>query len=102
MSRYFDPYDANKPLHVGCSCGRHSSQSEHDTAVATLRARGETAEFEQYSNEFVEATLMKALFPQEQTRRNFLSAVGRSTAMAAIASVFPVASLQAMAAQDKG
>ena len=102
MSRYFDPYDANKPLHVGCSCGHHSSQSEHDTAVQTLRARSETAEFEQYSNEFIEATLMKALFPQEQTRRNFLSAVGRSTAMAAIASVFPVASLQAMAAQDKG
>lgn len=102
MSRYFDPYDANKPLHVGCNCGHHSSQAEHDTAVATLRARSETAEFEQYSNEFVEATLMKALFPQEATRRGFLSAVGRGTAMAAIASVFPVASLQAMAQETKG
>jgi nitrate/nitrite transport system substrate-binding protein len=106
MSRYFDPYDASKPLHIGCSCGRHGSQSEHEiaeteAAVNTLRARSETAEFQQYSNEFIEASLMKAIFPHDQTRRNFLSAVGKSTAMAAIASVFPVAGMQAMAAQDK-
>jgi nitrate/nitrite transport system substrate-binding protein len=103
MSRYFDPYDANKTLHIGCSCGHHGSQTEHeaDAAATTLRARSETAEFQQYSNEFIEASLMKAIFPHDQTRRNFLSAVGKSTAMAAIASVFPVASMQAMAAQDK-
>lgn len=100
MSSFFDPYDPDRPLNVGCSCGGHGNQAEHEAAVATLRARSETAEFEQYSNEFIEATLMKALFPQEATRRGFLSAVGRSTAMAAIASVFPVASLQAMA-QEK-
>lgn len=107
MSHYFDPYDASKPLHLGCSCGNHGSQAEHDaiseadSAANILRARSETAEFQQYSNEFIEASLMKAIFPHEPTRRNFLSAVGKSTAMAAIASVFPVASLQAMAAQDK-
>jgi nitrate/nitrite transport system substrate-binding protein len=107
MTRYFDPYDANKPLMTGCSCGRHDSQAEHEAvsetqaAVDKLKARSETAEFEQYSNEFIEATLIKAIFPHEQTRRNFLAAVGKSTAMAAIASVFPLASLQAMA-QDKG
>jgi nitrate/nitrite transport system substrate-binding protein len=72
-----------------------------DAAAATLRARSETAEFEAYSQEFIEATLVKALFPQDQERRNFLRAVGKKTAMAAIASVLPVASLQAMA-QDKG
>ncbi|MEY4077387.1 MAG: hypothetical protein RIQ69_1757, partial [Pseudomonadota bacterium] len=72
-----------------------------DAAAATLRARSETAEFEAYSQEFIEATLVKALFPQDAERRNFLRAVGKKTAMAAIASVLPVASLQAMA-QDKG
>ena len=72
-----------------------------DVAAATLRARSETAEFEAYSQEFIEATLVKALFPQDAERRNFLRAVGKKTAMAAIASVLPVASLQAMA-QDKG
>ncbi|MBL8302747.1 MAG: ABC transporter substrate-binding protein [Ideonella sp.] len=93
-----DPYDADRPLMMGCSCGRHGSAAEH--AAAVLRARSETAEFEAESNSFVEASLVKALFPQDAVRRRFLKAVGRPTAMAAIASVLPVASLQAMA-QDK-
>jgi nitrate/nitrite transport system substrate-binding protein len=99
MSDYFDPFDADRPLRMGCSCGRHASAADH--AAATLRERSESAEFEAYSNQFVEATLVKALFPQDAVRRNFLRAVGRRSAMAAIASVLPVASLQAMA-QDKG
>ncbi len=99
MSDYFDPYDADRPLRMGCSCGRHGSESEH--AAATLRARSETADFQAYSNAFVEATLVKALFPHDAVRRRFLRAVGRRTAMAAIGSVLPVASLQAMA-QEKG
>ena len=97
MSDYFDPFDADRPLRLGCSCGRHGSEAEH--AAATLRARSETADFEAYSNEFVQASLMKALFPQDAMRRNFLRAVGRNTAMAAIGSVLPMASLQAMAQQ---
>ena len=107
MSEFFDPYTADRPLMLKCSCGRDHSPADHhaevaaDTAAATLRARSETAEFEAYSQAFIEATLVKALFPQDQERRNFLRAVGKKTAMAAIASVLPVASLQAMA-QDKG
>jgi nitrate/nitrite transport system substrate-binding protein len=106
MSEFFDPYNADRPLMLKCSCGRDHSPADHhaevaaDAAAATLRARSETAEFEAYSQEFIEATLVKALFPQDQERRNFLRAVGQKTAMAAIASVLPVASLQAMA-QDK-
>ena len=99
MSEHFDPYDADRPLMMGCSCGRHRSGAEH--AAAELRARSETAEFELYSNEFIEASLVKALFPQDAVRRQFLRAVGKGSAMAAIASVLPVASLQAMA-QEKG
>ncbi len=95
MSDYFDPYDADRPLRLGCSCGRHGSDAEH--AAATLRARSETADFQAYSDAFVEASLMKALFPHDAVRRNFLRAVGRRTAMAAIGSVLPIASLQAMA-----
>ena len=107
MSEFFDPYNADRPLMLKCSCGRNHSPADHhaevaaDAAAATLRARSEPAEFEAYSQEFIEATLVKALFPQDQERRNFLRAVGKKTAMAAIASVLPVASLQAMA-QDKG
>ena len=107
MSEFFDPYNADRPLMLKCSCGRDHAPADHhaevaaDAAAATLRARSETAEFEAYSQEFIEATLVKALFPQDQERRNFLRAVGQKTAMAAIASVLPVASLQAMA-QEKG
>jgi nitrate/nitrite transport system substrate-binding protein len=71
-------------------------------ATRALRERSETAEFEAYSNEFIEATLMKALFPQDAVRRRFLRAVGKGTAMAAISSLLPVASLQAMAQDKKG
>jgi nitrate/nitrite transport system substrate-binding protein len=98
MSDYFDPFDADRPLRMACSCGRHGSDAEH--AAATLRERSESADFEAYSQEFIQASLMKALFPQDAVRRNFLRAVGRKTAMAAIGSVLPLASLQAMA-QDK-
>jgi nitrate/nitrite transport system substrate-binding protein len=109
MSEFFDPYNAERPLMMKCSCGRDHTVAQHQAeeagaaqATRTLRERSETAEFEAYSNEFIEATLMKALFPQDEVRRRFLRAVGKGTAMAAIASVLPVASLQAMAQDNKG
>jgi nitrate/nitrite transport system substrate-binding protein len=94
-----DPYDADRPLLMRCACGQHESPADH--AAAELRVRSETAGFEAESASFVEAALVKALFPQDALRRRFLKAVGRRTAMAAISSLLPVASLQAMA-QDKG
>jgi nitrate/nitrite transport system substrate-binding protein len=112
-----DPYDADRPLRLGCACGRHGSEAEHAAAnstsraaaqeasytdaVTTLRARSEEPDFVARSNAFVEAALVKALFPHDALRRNFIKAVGRRTAQAAIASVLPVASLQAMA-QEAG
>jgi len=99
MSDFPDPYDADRPLMLGCACGRHGSAGEH--AAAELRARSESAAFEARSNAFVEAALVKALFPQDALRRRFLRAVGRRSAVAAIASLLPIAPLQAMA-QEKG
>ncbi|MEY4651791.1 MAG: hypothetical protein RI884_372 [Pseudomonadota bacterium] len=107
MPEFFDPYDADRPLMMKCSCGRDHTVADHHAEVAAdgaaieLRRRSETADFEAYSNEFIEATLVKALFPHDAQRRRFLRAVGKGTAMAAISSVLPVASLQAMA-QEKG
>ena len=108
MSEFFDPYDADRPLMMKCSCGRDHTLADHhaevaaDEAARELRARSETAEFEAYSNEFIEASLVKAIFPHDEQRRLFLRAVGKGTAMAAIASVLPVASLQAMAQEKQG
>lgn len=105
-----DPYDADRPLLMRCACGRHGSEAEHvreldrDRAAATLRQRADamdTTDIEAESNQFVEAALVKALFPQDALRRRFLRAVGRGSAMAAIGSVLPIAPLQAMA-QERG
>lgn len=107
MSDYFSPYDADRPLMLKCSCGRDHTVADHhqemnaDSAATELRRRSLTSEFEAYSNEFIEATLVKAIFPQDAVRRRFLRAVGKGTAMAAISSLLPVASMQAMA-QDAG
>ena len=107
MSEFFDPYNADRPLMLKCSCGRDHTIADHHAEVAAdgaaieLRRRSDTAEFEADSNEGIEDTLVKALFPHDEVRRRFLRAVGKGTAMAAIASVLPVASLQAMA-QEKG
>ena len=107
MPAFFDPYNADRPLMMKCSCGRDHTVADHhaevaaDEAAVELRRRSETADFEAYSKEFIEATLVKALFPHDAQRRRFLRAVGKGTAMAAISSVLPVASLQAMA-QEKG
>jgi len=52
MSEFFDPYNADRPLMLKCSCGRDHSPADHhaevvaDAAAAQLRARSETAEFE--------------------------------------------------------
>lgn len=108
MSEFFSPYDADRPLMLKCSCGRDHTVADHhaevaaDAAAAKLRERSLTSEFEAYSNEFIEATLVKAIFPQDAVRRRFIRAVGKGTAMAAIASVLPVASLQAMAQEKQG
>ena len=99
MTDRHDPYDADRPLLMHCHCGARHTEAEH--AAATLRARSETAEFEAESRNFIEASLVKALFPQDALRRRFLRAVGRNTAMAAIGSVLPVASLQALAQDTK-
>ncbi|WPH15372.1 CmpA/NrtA family ABC transporter substrate-binding protein [Variovorax paradoxus] len=81
-----DLYDADRPLNMRCACGRN-------------HGRGAT-EIDVSPDDKLEASLMKALFPIDSVRRNFLRAVGANTARAAIASVLPLGTLQAMA-QDK-
>jgi nitrate/nitrite transport system substrate-binding protein len=101
----FGAYDAERPLLMRCSCGRHASEAEHHgagAAAAELRQRSQALDVEAHSNAFVEAVLVKALFPRDAQRRRFLRAVGRNTAMAAIGSVLPIASLQALAQEKPG
>lgn len=96
----FRPYSEHSHL-AACSCGQHASQHEHDQEAEKarmLRAR----DAETLSKDFMEAAVVKALFPEDATRRRFLRAVGAGTAMAAISSILPFDSLHAMAAEAKG
>tara|TARA_B110000977_G_scaffold605_1_gene836 strand:+ start:4207 stop:5574 length:1368 start_codon:yes stop_codon:yes gene_type:complete len=93
-----------------CNCGRAHSIADHINAFGgaheesstphRLVNNGDISPDEQRASDFMEAVLVKALFPQEPVRRAFLKAVGRPTAMAAIASLFPIGTMQALA-QDK-
>lgn len=96
---FYRPYSPTSRL-GGCSCGQHANGEEHDAAAAAaLTARASDTEV--LSRDFMEAAAVRALFPVDSTRRDFIRAVGQNTAMAAIASVLPMTSLQAMA-QEKG
>ena len=86
-----DPYDADRPLLMRCACG----ESHAATSACA------TPDLERETSQFIEAALVKAIFPQEAVRRAFLKAVGRRTAMAAIASVLPVSAMQAMAQERR-
>jgi nitrate/nitrite transport system substrate-binding protein len=101
MSRHqnrFDPYNADRPLLMKCACGADHSVAQHN---AELAARQSGADDASYSRDFVEATLVKALLPDDRLRRRFLQAVGAGSARAAIGSLLPLSALEAMA-QEKG
>ena len=82
-----NPFDPS--VQLGCSCGAHHSQAEHDQSGEAL------------SRQVIETAVMRALFPQDALRRRFLSAVGAGTALSAISSVFPFGALEAMAQEKK-
>lgn len=96
----YRPYSADSAL-SSCSCGAHGSQSEHDRQAAAAQAQ-RAGNAEDLSCDFVEAALVRALFPHDATRRNLLRAVGAGTVMAAVGSLLPVADLQARALDQKG
>ncbi|GBL44823.1 cyanate ABC transporter, substrate binding protein [Sulfuriferula multivorans] len=87
MSGFDDPFDPNIQLSAqGCSCGRHASQIEHQQDEDARIGR------------VVESTVMRALFPHDETRRNFIRAVGAGTALAAVSTFFPLSAAKALAA----
>ncbi|HVE53889.1 MAG TPA: CmpA/NrtA family ABC transporter substrate-binding protein [Ramlibacter sp.] len=93
MTSRYDAYDADRPLMLRCACGQDHAPGEHPA--------GGAQDPEALSRQFMEASLVKALFPVDSVRRGFLKAVGANTARAAIASLLPVGALQAMA-QERG
>ena len=86
-----NPFDGSKALgRGGCTCGHHETQHVHDAAARS---------HDQRLQRIVESAVVRAVFPHDATRRAFLSAVGASTAAAAIASIFPLATATEVFAQ---
>jgi nitrate/nitrite transport system substrate-binding protein len=83
MSAFRNPFDPEVKLGSGCDCGHHASAAEHDAALALTDS-------EALGSRVVETAVMRALFPQDATRRSFLKAVGSGTALAAISTLFPL------------
>lgn len=90
MSLFRNPFDPNLRLGKGCSCGQHGSQTEHDLDAQAAQDR------------VVEGAVMRALFPNDENRRNFIRAVGAGTAMAAISTLFPLGMAKEAFAQSNG
>jgi nitrate/nitrite transport system substrate-binding protein len=74
-----------------CCCGRRGWAGEHNFAC---QSDDETLQ------RVVANAAMRAIVPDAQTRRGFLSAVGASTALAALSQFFPVATATEVFAQN--
>ena len=97
MSAYQDPFDPDAALVKGCSCGSHVSQAAHDRDTLPRDCAGEAL-----GSRAVESAVMRALFPEDTMRRRFLQAVGASTALSAISTLFPLGAAKEAFAQTTG
>src|SRR4051794_23038232 len=100
MSTFDNPFDANRRLHsAGCACGRHVSAAEHEREQQLQCVPVEsTTEAKRYED-VVASAVMRAVFPQDATRRAFLKAVGTSTALAALSQFLPLGTATEVFAQ---
>src|SRR5437899_8049001 len=85
MSTFKDPFDPKTFLGRRCSCGGAHAEADHGRLSAAVPA-GEEARW----TRVVDAAVLRAVFPVDATRRQFLKTVGAATAMAAISSVLPL------------
>src|SRR4029078_969521 len=90
MSTFDNAFDPSVSLNSsGCSCGRHTSQAEHERDAARLQCLPVETEEKHYEN-VVASAVMRVLFPKDVARRAFLRSVGASTALAALSQFFPL------------
>jgi nitrate/nitrite transport system substrate-binding protein len=88
-----DPFDPKTLLRQRCGCGGDHAPADH------ARLSAVPASDEQRFSRVVDAAVLRAVFPVDAQRRLFLKKVGAATAMAAIASVFPLATAREAFAQ---
>jgi nitrate/nitrite transport system substrate-binding protein len=90
MPTFDNPFDPDRPLNTGCSCGRHATERDHHLdRQHQLQCAAVESEDKRYEG-VVASAVVRAMFPQDATRRAFLKSVGASTALAAISQLFPL------------
>src|SRR3981189_626453 len=89
MSTFDNPFDPERGLSSGCSCGQHVSEAEHE-AAAQLQIRASIESEQKRYEGVVASAVMRAMFPQDAARRAFLKSVGAATAVAALSQFFPL------------
>jgi len=102
--RYFKPFDADQPLLARCGCGKDHTVAQHQAEAAATGALlaspapSPERDLDRFSAEFIEASMVKAIFPHEPTRRSLIKAIGAGTLRAAVAAALPAGALGAMQA----
>ncbi len=90
MSAFDDPF--NPYVRLGsCACSDEACTAMHSGA-----------DLESLNRRVVESAVMRAIFPVDRERRRFLQAVGRTNALAAVSSVLPLGTIEALAAEKTG
>ena len=80
-----------------CPCGCDGAMALHRRTLGTAMSAGDYDGVENYSDRLIETTVLNAMLPNGLQRRAFIKAVGASTALAAIAEVFPLGTGKAIA-----
>ncbi|RJF74764.1 CmpA/NrtA family ABC transporter substrate-binding protein [Rhodopseudomonas palustris] len=100
MSTFDNPFDPNRRLSAGgCSCGKHATEADHAADAAALAQQPMLESEDKRFEGVVASAVMRAMFPQDASRRAFLKAVGAGTALAAISQFFPLATATDLFAQ---
>ncbi len=90
MPTFDNPFDPDRQLTSGCSCGRHATERDHQLdAQHQLQCAPVESEDKRFEG-VVASAVVRAMFPQDASRRAFLKSVGASTALAAISQFFPL------------
>jgi nitrate/nitrite transport system substrate-binding protein len=90
MPTFDNPFDPDRSLASGCSCGRHATARDHELDVrGQLQCDPVESEDKRFEG-VVASAVMRAVFPQDASRRAFLKSVGASTAVAALSQFFPL------------
>ncbi|KPF96273.1 nitrate ABC transporter substrate-binding protein [Rhodopseudomonas sp. AAP120] len=99
MSTFDNPFDPNRRLGGGCSCGKHATEADHAADAAALAQQPMVQSEDKRFEGVVASAVMRAMFPQDASRRAFLKAVGAGSALAALSQFFPLATATEVFAQ---